>query len=362
MHLFFRRKSIFIVSIDKAAGSQTKICYANALAKLFKLKQNEGYMTEFSKNAVVFGGTGFMGTLLVRALAKKGYHVIVPSRYPKSAYRLKPCGRVGQICPIHTDFSAESIKNIIPENCDLVVNLIGILTEKKRGDFHCIHAEIPKRIAQACTDLKVASFVHVSALSADQAQSNYAKSKYAGEQAVTDAFKSSVILRPSLVFGPDDDFFNKFARLSVILPFLPLIGGGHTKFQPVYVGDVIDAILSAATKHSNAKKSFIYELGGPEILSFKEIYERIAKHTGRKKALLPLPWSLAYVQATFMSLLPKPLLTRDQVTSLKTDNIVQGKAKTLKDLGLDATALDAVLPLYLSHYRVGGRFAEQNKA
>lgn len=309
-----------------------------------------------NKQAIIFGGTGFIGKILVRALAKLDYTIVVASRYPSSAYDLKPCGRVGQIVPVHCDYSEEGIQSVISEGADLVVNLIGILFEKKSGDFGFAHTEIPWRIAKACKAKKVKSFVHISALGIDENQSKYAATKREGERAVKEEFKDAIFIRPSIVFGPDDSFFNKFASLSVVLPFLPLIGGGQTKFQPVYVGDVVETIIKAA--HDTELKGKTIECVGPEVLSFKELYKVMFEYTKRQRPLLPLPWFMAKIQASVLGLMPKPLLTRDQVTSLKTDNIATGQHMTQQDIGVSSTTLDTILPQYLCKYRPGGMFGK----
>lgn len=312
-------------------------------------------MATKEKTAVIFGGTGFIGKILVRALAKADYRVVVATRSPSSAYDLKPCGRVGQIVPMACNYAdAQAVADVIPEQAELVVNLIGILFEKKSGDFARVHVDAPEMIAKACKDKKVKRFVHISALGIDDNKSDYAATKRAGEEAVKTHFPDVTFLRPSVVFGPDDDFFNKFAGLSIIMPFLPLIGGGHTKFQPVYVGDVVDTIIKAATDKD--LKGETIECVGPETVDFKGIYHKLFEHTGRKRPLLPLPWAAAYTQATFLGLLPNPLLTRDQVTSLKSDNVATGKRKTMTDIGIAPTAMDTILPQYLCKYREGGMF------
>lgn len=312
------------------------------------------------KNAVVFGGTGFVGKHVVQELAALGVRVKVATRVPESAYFLKIAGDVGQVVPVHCDYSDyDSIAQII-EGADYVVNCIGILFERGGRTFDRIHTVLPELIATACAVAKVERFVHVSALGVDSAISKYAESKLAGEKGVFKAFSAATILRPSVVFGEDDDFFNQFAGLANVLPFLPLIGGGYTKFEPVYVGDVAVSVIKALTVSDAGKASplgKIYELGGPEVLSFKQVYQKMFEYTGRARPLVALPYCVAKIQAAIFSLMPKPLLTRDQVESLKSDNIVSDGALGLADLGVQATALDVVLPRYLVNYRAGGRFA-----
>ncbi|MGH1397678.1 MAG: complex I NDUFA9 subunit family protein [Alphaproteobacteria bacterium] len=313
-------------------------------------------MTANYKTATIFGGTGFVGKQIVRELAAKGFRVKVATRVPERAYFLKPYGNVGQVVPFQCDYSdPKSITQAI-EGSEIVVNCIGILFENARQKFQGVHVDLPVRIAKAASKAGVSSFVHISALGCDTGTSKYAQSKLEGEQGVFSNFKNAVILRPSIIFGEDDNFFNMFAGMSTVLPILPLIGGGTTKFQPVYVGDVADAVI-AATNDANTHGK-IYALGGPEVMSFKALFEKMFEYTQNPVPLVPVPFGLAKLQAFFLSLLPTPLLTRDQVESLKTDNIVAGDALTLIDLGVNATALDMILPNYLTRYRKGGRFAD----
>ena len=313
----------------------------------------------------IFGGTGFVGKQIVRELANLGMRIKVATRIPERAYELRPCGVVGQVVPVSCDYNdSASIGNAV-KGSDYVVNCIGILYKKRKNDFKRVHIQIPDMIARACAQHDVKRFVQISALGVDIGKSRYAKTKLEGEQAIRRSFKNAVILRPSVIFGPDDEFFNMFARMAQVLPALPLIGGGKTKFQPVYVGDVADAVVKALQIPSADKASPIgktYELGGPEILTFKDIYARLFENIGYKKPLIPLPWSLARIKGTFLSLLPKPPLTGDQVVSLKTDNIVSEDALKLKDLGITATGMQLILPQYLKYYRPGSHYSESKEA
>lgn len=322
-------------------------------------------MTKPSKIATIFGGTGFVGRQIVRELAKRGVTVKVASRIPESAYFLKPHGTVGQVVPIKCDYTEESIKSAI-EGSDYVVNCVGILFQRgKKRSFQKIHVDLPTLIAKACKKAKTDRFVHISALGVDQCTSKYAKTKLEGEKAAKKNFKNVTILRPSVIFGEDDNFFNMFAHLARFSPALPLIGGGHTKFQPVFVGDVADATIVALERAAIGDENpqgKIYELGGPEVVDFKKIYKILFKYTGRKRALVSLPFFAAKIQATFLSLLPSPLLTPDQVESLKHDTIVSKKALKLKDLGIAPTSMDLILPTYLKSYKAGGRFADSKYA
>lgn len=312
------------------------------------------------KQACIFGGTGFIGRQIVRELARLGYTIKVITRVPERGYFLRPSGTVGQIVPVACHYDDDAALRDAVRGCELVVNCIGILYEKGKSSFAAIHTELPRAIAKACRAEDVRTFVHISALGCDHSGSKYGKSKYAGEQAVLENFPRAVILRPSVVFGAEDNFFNMFARMAGFLPALPLIGGGATKFQPVYVGDIADAVVIAA-RHGDCQGR-VYELGGPEILTLKQLYERLFRETGRPRTLVTLPWGLAKLQGSILGLLPSPLLTADQVESLKTDNLVSPGALSFRDLALAPTGMDAILPTYLARYRPGGRFGDKKRA
>jgi len=317
-------------------------------------------MSREQKIATIFGGTGFLGRHVVRRLAKAGYVVKVATRVPERAYFLRPCGTPGQVVPFACDYNDPQALAAAVADADVVVNCIGILYEKKKNVFTRVHTEVPRALAAACASAGVKNFIHVSALGVDKATSRYAASKRDGEKAVRDAFPAAVILRPSVIFGPEDNFFNMFAELSRYSPVLPLIGGGKTKFQPVYVGDVADAVMASIDNVEAAGK--VYELGGPDVVSFREIYERLFAATGRRCHLMSLPFGVAKIQATFLQLLPQPLLTRDQVESLKTDNVVSAGTLGLANLGLNSHAMSGILPDYLAYSRSGGKFADKKRA
>ena len=303
----------------------------------------------------VFGGTGFVGRYVVSRLAAAGASVRVVTRHPQRAYFLKTHGSVGQIVGIRGEYgSAAQIERLV-SGSDIVVNCLGILFEKGKNTFARLHTEYPAWIGQACAAAKVRTLIHISALGINESASKYAKSKLSGEEALHKAFPSATVLRPSVIFGPEDNFFNQFARLSRLLPFLPLFGGGKTKFQPVYVGDVAEAVFEAAVQEE--ARGRVYELAGPEILTFRQVYEQIFSITKTPKFLLPIPWGLARAQAVIFSLFPKPLLTSDQLISLQTDNVATKGSLTLSDLGLVPTALHSILPGYLSRYIPGGESA-----
>ncbi len=321
-------------------------------------------MVQNNKIATVFGGTGFIGRHIVRSLARRGIVVKVATRVPERAYFLKPSGAVGQIVPVVCDYSnAQSVLEAVA-GADYVVNCIGILYERgKRSTFQRAHVDVPALIARSCADADVSRFVHISALACDLGVSKYAKSKYAGEKAVLGNFPRATILRPSVVFGEGDNFFNLFAELSRYMPFLPLIGGGITRFQPVFVADVAECAVAALVAPSDQYCGQVYHLGGPDVVNFKQIYQLIFKYTGRKRKLVSVPYNVAKMEASLLSLLPKPLLTRDQVESLKTDNVVRNNAQGMSAFGIVPKSLDLVLPSYLSRYKKGGgRFDEAHAA
>ncbi|MCR9219346.1 MAG: complex I NDUFA9 subunit family protein [Alphaproteobacteria bacterium] len=307
------------------------------------------------KLVTIFGGSGFIGRQVVRELAPLGCQIRVAVRDPHRALALKPCGDVGQITPIQANVTDDRQVAAACDGADVVINLVGILYEKGARGFQAMHVDAARRIAEAAKAGGARRFVQMSALGASaESSAAYARSKAAGEQAVRAVFPDAVVLRPSVVFGPEDAFFNRFARLMRIAPALPLIGGGEQTFQPVYVGDVADAIRAAATRDDMAGGT--YELGGPHVYSFKELMALIMAETDRHVGLVTLPFALAKIQAAVMELLPVPPLTRDQVELLKTDNVCSGALPGLADIGIAPTAVEAILPSYLDAYRKGGRF------
>jgi uncharacterized protein YbjT (DUF2867 family) len=301
-----------------------------------------------TEKTVVLGGSGFIGRQVVRLLAKQpGMQVIVPTRDPDQAKLLKPMGAVGQIVPVTCRLSDDQQVLAALRGATQVVNLIGILFEPRKHDFAKLHGLWPGRLGLAAQAVGARRLVHVSALgAAADSPAAYARSKAQGEVALRQAMPAAVMLRPSVLFGADDNFLNQFAGLARWSPFLPLIGGGRTKFQPVFVEDVAAAIMAALNRPQAAGK--IYELGGPQVLSFKEILEYIMATTGRRRLLLPVPWGLATAMARFLQLMPKPLLTVDQVKLLQTDNIVADGALGLTALGITPTPLATVASTFLS--------------
>ncbi len=306
----------------------------------------------------VFGGSGFLGRHAVRALAGAGRRVRVCVRRPNLANYLVPMGRVGQIQLVKTNvLDADAVRAAI-HGADAVVNLVGILYQSGHQHFDAVHADAAETIAKAAKTAGVQSLVHVSSAGVDEdSESVYARTKAEGERRVRGAFAETTILRPSLVFGPEDNFFNRFAALARLTPALPLIGGGRTKFQPVFVGDVAAAILKGV--QDPATRGKLYELGGPGVYSFKELLELMLRETHRKRLLVPVPFAIGMLKATFLQLLPNPLLTRDQVRLLKTDSVVSPGALTLSDLGIEPDSLEAILPSYLWRFRREGQFDVQ---
>jgi uncharacterized protein YbjT (DUF2867 family) len=300
----------------------------------------------------VFGGTGFIGRHLVRRLAARGARVLVTSRNPSRGGHLQPMGRVGQIVVERVDLASDQALARALAGASGVVNLIGMLHETRRRRFEEVHGALPGRIARAAADAGIERMVQLSAIGADpDSASAYARSKAEGERRVREALPSAVIVRPSIVIGPEDSFFNRFAEMARWLPALPLIGGGKTLFQPVYVGDVADAIVAGLQRPDAAGQT--YELGGPQVYSFAELMRYMLDVLGRRRLLVPVSFGMAALKARFFELLPVPPLTRDQVELLKTDNVVADGAKGLADLGLAPTPIELIVPEYLARYRAG---------
>ena len=304
-----------------------------------------------SRLITIFGGTGFIGRHVVRRLAARDVRIRVVSRNWRVHGRvLQPMGDVGQIVGGPVDLSSEPAIAQLLAGSDAVINLIGILYETKRRTFTEVQGELPGRIARAAVAAGITRMVQVSAIGADpDSRSAYARSKAQGEQAVRAALPTATILRPSIVVGPEDGFFNRFAAMARLLPALPLIGGGRTRFQPVWVGDVADAIVAALEREDARGETF--ELGGPKVYSFAELMRYMLTVVGRRRLLVPLSFELATLQARVLELLPEPPLTRDQVELLKTDNVVGPHARTLADLGITPTPIELVVPDYLVRYR-----------
>ncbi len=311
----------------------------------------------------VFGGSGFLGRSVVRALAKRDFRIRVAVRRPELAGHLQPLGKVGQIHAVQANLRYPASVAAAMRDSHVAINLVGILTEGGAQTFDAVQGKGAATVAQAASAVG-ARMVHISALGADKnSPSRYARAKAAGEKAVLAATPSAIIMRPSVVFGPEDQFSNRFAALARMAPALPLIGGGATKMQPVYVGDVATAVADAVD--GKAKSGTIYELGGPEVLTMREIMEIILAVTGRRRMLVSLPFGLAKFKATFLQFAPGALkLTPDQVELLRADNVVSDAAKaaglTLEGLGITPDSLEAIAPQYLWRFRAAGQF--QNKS
>jgi uncharacterized protein YbjT (DUF2867 family) len=309
----------------------------------------------------IYGGSGFIGRHVVSALAKTGARMRIAVRRPELAGHLQPLGGVGQINAVQANVRYPESLLAAAQGADAVVNLVGILFPTGKQTFHAVQDEGAAHVAEIAREAGAQALVHVSAIGADaESRSAYARSKARGEAAVKEVFPDAVILRPSVVFGPEDDFFNRFAALARLSPVLPLIGGGKTKLEPVFVGDVAKAVLAGLT--GRAKAGAPYELGGPEVLSLKQVMERVLTYSMRKRLLVPLPFWLAKLQAAFLQLLPNPLLTIDQVRLLQTDNAVSESAKrsgrNLEALGIEPVAIAAVVPTYLERFRPRGQFSD----
>ena len=301
--------------------------------------------------ATVFGGSGFLGRYVVKRLAAAGYVVRVAVRRTEAAMFLRPMGGVGQIVPLSVSVTDDAAVARAVEGAAVVVNLVGILAEQKPGDFMRLQGEGPGRIARAAAAAGVSRLVQISAIGADaNSESGYARSKAAGEAAVLAAFPAATILRPSLVFGAEDGFFNRFAALARISPVMPVISGA-TRFQPVFVGDVADAVMAAIADPT--AKGTIYELGGPRVWTFRELLVWILHETGRRRLLVAIPPGLAQLQARILEHVPGKPLTRDQLILLARDNIT-GTLPGLAALGIAATPVEQIVPGYLRRYRTGG--------
>ena len=303
----------------------------------------------------VFGGSGFLGRHTVQALARAGYRIRVAVRHPNLAQYLPPMGTVGQIQVLKCNVLDEAAVARAVQGSDAVVNLVGILYPAGGQTYEDVHVTAPTIIGKAAKAAGVKSLVHITTVGiSTESESSYARTKAKGEVALRHEFPAATILKPSLVFGPEDNFYNKFANLARFVPVLPLIGGGHTKFQPACVTDVANAIVKCV--QDDATRGKTYELGGPTVYSFKQMLELVLHVTNRRRALIPVRFFLASIKAMFLQFLPGKLLTPDQVTFLKTDNVVAPGALTFADLGIIPDSLEAILPSYLWRFRSKGQF------
>jgi uncharacterized protein YbjT (DUF2867 family) len=309
----------------------------------------------------IFGGSGFLGRHVVRALAGLEYRIRVAVRRPDLAGHLQPLGRVGQIHAVQANVRSRASVAAAVRGSDVVINLVGILFESGRQRFETVQGFGAESVALAAA-AENAVMIHISAIGADEhSRSAYARSKAEGERLVLAATPEATILRPSVVFGPNDDFFNRFAALARMAPALPLVGGGTTRFQPVYAGDVAEAIAKAVAGQTGAGK--VYELGGPEVMTFKEILRYVLATIGRRRLLVPIPFWAAKLKAFFFEFMPKPVLTRDQVELLRSDNVVseaaRAEGRTLEGLGIVPRSAEAIVPSYLWRFRKTGQFHDR---
>ncbi len=310
--------------------------------------------------ATVFGGSGFIGRYVVKRLAAQGHIVRVAGRNTEASKPLMTTGRVGQVVPLYVSLGNQPAVERAVEGADMVVNLVGILSEQRAGDFQRVQAEGASRIARAAAAAGAHRMVQISAIGADAGSpSLYARTKAAGEAGVRASLPGATILRPSLVFGAEDQFFNRFGSMAMTLPVMPVIQG-NSRFQPVYVGDVADAVMAALTRDDVAGQT--YELGGPKVWTFRELLQWILQETRRNRPLLEIPMGLASIQARLGELLPGKPLTRDQLLLLGRDNVVAPGAKGLQGLGITPTPIELIVPEYLDRYRPGGGKREESPA
>lgn len=322
-------------------------------------------MANQPKLVTVFGGSGFVGRHIVRALAKRGYRIRVAVRRPDLAFHLQPLGNPGQISFVQSNLRFRNSVDAAVKGSDYVVNCVGILFEKGRNTFDSVQDFGARAVAEACRGAG-AKLIHISAIGADaESESIYAASKGRAENAIREILADAIIMRPSVIFGPEDDFFNKFANMARFAPALPLIGGGKTEFQPVFVGDVAEAVARGVDGKLEAGK--VYELGGPEILTFREILEMILEEIDRKRPLVSLPFGIASLIGSIASMVPfvDPPLTADQVELLKSDNVVSQEAAnaglTLDGMGISPTLASAIIPAYLVRFRPQGQYTRSGK-
>lgn len=309
------------------------------------------------KVATVFGGSGFIGRYVVQRLAARGHIVRVVGRNTERVKNLMTTGAVGQVVALYGNFSNPATITRATEGANLIINLVGILAERKAGDFQRIQAEGPGLIAHGAAQTGAARLVQISAIGADPGSASlYGRTKAAGEQAAREAFAGAVIMRPSLVFGEEDKFFNRFGAMAMYSPVMPVISG-NSRFQPVYVGDVADAIVAGLEREDAVGRT--YELGGPRIYSFRELLAYILHETRRHRALVDIPPGLARLQARIAELAPGKPFTRDQLTMLQRDNVVANGALGLADLGIVPTPAELIVPTYLDRYRPGGGKREE---
>ena len=309
------------------------------------------------KVVCIFGASGFIGRHLIRRLTKKDFRIIVATRSPYLHGYLKPLGNPGQIDLEKANLFDEEKLRILVKSSDVVINLVGILHETKKQKFEDIHEKFPDLLSKLCGELNIKKLVHISALGINETvSSQYMQSKLKGEKNIINNFNRSVILRPSVIFGPEDKFFNQFASIAEFFPVLPLVGGGLTYFQPIYVGDIAKSIMAVLEK--DEINNNIFELGGPQIFTFKELMEILLKQIKKKRFLLPIPIPIAKVLGRILQVMPKPLLSADQVELMQYDSIVSNKYPTVKDLKIKPKNINEVLPSYIWRHRQEGQFSK----
>ncbi len=316
-----------------------------------------------AKLVTIFGGSGFVGRYIARRLAKDGWRVRVAVRRPNEALFVRPYGVVGQVEPVLANLRDDDSVRAAIHGAEVVVNCVGILAERGKNKFDAVQAEGAGRVAQIATEEGVARMVHVSAIGADlDSNSDYARSKAEGEALVLEGFPQAMILRPSIIFGAEDQFFNRFAAMTRMGPILPVVGA-ETRFQPVYVDDVAQAAVMGV---EGTAKPGIYELGGPDIHTFRELMQQMLDVIRRRRLILNMPffvasimgWGFDLMQTVTLGLIPNGVLTRDQVRNLRNDNLVSEDAMGFADLGIEPTAMEAVLDDYLWPFRPDGQYAE----
>jgi uncharacterized protein YbjT (DUF2867 family) len=313
------------------------------------------------KLVTIIGGSGFIGRHIVRSLAKRGYRIRAAVRRPDLAGHLQPLGKVGQIMPVQANLRYPDSIEVACASAYAVINLPGVLYNRRRQSFQAVHAEGAETAARAAARCGAQLFIHISALGADlESPSEYARTKAEGERRARAAFPAATIIRPSIAFGPEDSFFNRFAAMARFAPVLPLFGGGRTRFQPVFVGDVADGVECLVER--GVPDGRTYEFGGPEIYTFKELMQFTLRTVMRRRLLLPIPFFAGRAAASLLQLLPHPLLTVDQLRLLRRDNVVSADAanedRTLPGLGIMPRDIEAIVPSYLYRYRRAGQFTE----
>ena len=317
-------------------------------------------MTSSSKLVTILGGSGFLGRHITRALARQGHRIRIAVRRPDLAGHVQPLGTPGQIMPVQANLRYPESVEAACAGSDVVINLVGVLYSSGAQTFSALHAHGARVAARAARNAGAAQFIQMSAIGGDEGSaSEYARTKAEGEMAAREEFPGATIIRPSIVFGPEDNFFNQFAAMARFSPVLPLIGGGETRFQPVFVGDVAAAVAKLVATGEGSGKTF--ELGGPAQKSFRELLAYVLEVTGRKRLLVPVPFAIARIKGAVLGLLPNPLLTADQVDLLRTDNVVSEAAvaegRTLQGLGIEPEPVESIVPGYLYRYRKAGQFS-----